>query len=62
MSRIPQSQVFMLIVLSDRRRLEKLFSIKNSRRSANDERFLRSVTLISQWQKARRLLTRRNRP
>jgi len=58
MARSPQSQVFMLIVLSDRKMLEKVFAIKNSRRSANYDRYLRAVTSMSQWKKARRLFAR----
>lgn len=58
MARIPQSQVFMLILLSDRKMLEKSFAIRNSRRSANDDRCLRAVTLMSQWKKARRVFAR----
>jgi hypothetical protein len=48
----------MLIVLSDRKMLEKVFAIKNSRRSANYDRYLRAVTSMSQWKKARRLFAR----
>jgi hypothetical protein len=58
MSRIPQAQVFMLIVLSERKTLEKLFVIRNSRRSANDDRFVCAITLMSQWKRARRIFAR----
>jgi hypothetical protein len=45
----------MLIVLCDRTSLEQLFAIRDSRHSANDERFVRYVTLISRWKRAKRL-------